>query len=38
MVVERLLKAGAKPPASLQGTPQVQAVLRRFGAKEKDEG
>lgn len=36
-VVERLLKAGAKPPESLGGTPQVQAVLRRFGVEGRDD-
>lgn len=33
--VETLLKAGAKPPASVSGSPEVQAVLRQSAAAAK---
>jgi hypothetical protein len=34
-VVELLIKAGAKIPEKLSGTPQVQDVLRKYQNKKK---
>ncbi len=33
-VVDALLRAGARPPAQLAGTPEVRAMLRRHGVPE----